>query len=104
MEQPIVQLASRKSKKSHSPSLEGFLDWVERGGTEIKRDMERGRNEVRVMTVHGAKGLQAPIVYLPDTTRVPRFNDRLLTSPEDDGRLWLPRADDANIAADAAHR
>ena len=38
------------------------------GGTEIKRDMERGRDEVRVMTVHGAKGLEADIVILPDTT------------------------------------
>ena len=58
-------------EQSHSPSLEGFLDWVERGGTEIKRDMERGRNEVRVMTVHGAKGLEADIVILPDTTSLP---------------------------------
>ncbi len=58
-------------EKSHSPSLEGFLDWIERGGTEIKRDMERGRNEVRVMTVHGAKGLEADIVILPDTTSLP---------------------------------
>ena len=55
-------------ERGHSPSLEGFLDWVERGGTEIKRDMERGRDEVRVMTVHGAKGLEADIVILPDTT------------------------------------
>ena len=46
-------------------------DWVERGGTEIKRDMERGRDEVRVMTVHGAKGLEADIVILPDTTALP---------------------------------
>jgi ATP-dependent helicase/nuclease subunit A len=58
-------------ERSHSPALEGFLDWVERGGTEIKRDMERGRNEVRVMTVHGAKGLEADIVILPDTTSLP---------------------------------
>jgi ATP-dependent helicase/nuclease subunit A len=53
-----------------TPSLEGFLHWLERGGT-VKRDMERGRNEVRVMTVHGAKGLEADIVILPDTTRPP---------------------------------
>ena len=33
--------------------------------------MERGRNEVRVMTVHGAKGLEADIVILPDTTTLP---------------------------------
>ena len=58
-------------ERSHTPSLEGFLDWVERGDTEIKRDMERGRDEVRVMTVHGAKGLEADIVILPDTTSLP---------------------------------
>ncbi len=55
-------------ERGQTPSLEGFLDWIARGGTEIKRDMERGRDEVRVMTVHGAKGLEADIVILPDTT------------------------------------
>ena len=58
-------------ERSHSPSLESFLHWVEAGGVEIKRDMERSRNEVRVMTVHGAKGLEADIVILPDTTSLP---------------------------------
>jgi ATP-dependent helicase/nuclease subunit A len=55
----------------NTPSLEGFLHWLERGDAEIKRDMERGRDEVRVMTVHGAKGLEADIVILPDTTSLP---------------------------------
>ena len=41
------------------------------GEREIKRDMEHGRDEVRVMTVHGAKGLEAPIVILADTTTPP---------------------------------
>ncbi len=49
------------------PSLTGFLAALRQGGREVKRDMEHGRNEVRVMTVHGAKGLEAPIVFLPDT-------------------------------------
>ena len=49
------------------PSLQGFLSWLRQGRREIKRDMEQGRDEVRVMTVHGAKGLEAPIVFLPDT-------------------------------------
>jgi ATP-dependent helicase/nuclease subunit A len=56
---------------ANTPSLEGFLHWIERGGAEIKRDMERGRDEVRVMTVHGAKGLEADVVILPDTTVLP---------------------------------
>jgi len=49
------------------PSLSGFLHWLREGEREIKRDMDHGRDEVRVMTVHGAKGLEAPIVFLPDT-------------------------------------
>lgn len=49
------------------PSLAGFLAFMRDGDRDIKRDMEHGRNEVRVMTVHGAKGLEAPIVFLPDT-------------------------------------
>jgi ATP-dependent helicase/nuclease subunit A len=49
------------------PSLTGFLTWIRESNREIKRDMEHGRNEVRIMTVHGAKGLEAPVVFLPDT-------------------------------------
>ncbi|HEX3672637.1 MAG TPA: double-strand break repair helicase AddA [Rhizomicrobium sp.] len=67
----------------NAPSLEGFLNWLARGDAEIKRDMERGRDEVRVMTVHGAKGLEADIVILPDTTALPlgpgRHGDLLYT-------------------------
>ena len=77
-------------ERSHSPSLEGFLDWVERGGTEIKRDMERGRNEVRVMTVHGAKGLEADIVILPDTTSLPEPPSRKGHLLYHDGGVLFP--------------
>jgi ATP-dependent helicase/nuclease subunit A len=55
----------------HPPSLEGFLDWVERGASEVKRDMEKGGGAVRIMTVHGAKGLEANIVIVPDTAQIP---------------------------------
>ncbi|HWU25951.1 MAG TPA: double-strand break repair helicase AddA [Rhizomicrobium sp.] len=55
----------------NTPSLESFLHWIEHGDAEVKRDMERGRDEVRVMTVHGAKGLEADIVILPDTAGRP---------------------------------
>jgi ATP-dependent helicase/nuclease subunit A len=63
------------------PSLQGFLCRLRKGQREIKRDMEQGRDEVRVMTVHGAKGLEAPIVFLPDTcsTRSARQSNSLLT-------------------------
>ncbi|HKX08087.1 MAG TPA: double-strand break repair helicase AddA [Stellaceae bacterium] len=55
----------------HPPSLQGFLHWLVAGEAEVKRDLDQGMGEVRVLTVHGAKGLEAPIVILPDTTSVP---------------------------------
>ncbi len=58
-------------ERDHPPSLEGFLHWLEAGNTQIKRDLEQGHGEVRVMTVHGAKGLQANVVFLPDTCVTP---------------------------------
>jgi ATP-dependent helicase/nuclease subunit A len=58
-------------EREHVPSLQGFLHWLEAGRAEVKRDMEQGQGQVRVMTVHGAKGLQAPVVFLPDTCSLP---------------------------------
>ena len=55
-----------------TPSLQGFVAWLRAAPTEVKRDMEIARDEVRVMTVHGAKGLEAPIVVLADTTTPPK--------------------------------
>ncbi len=51
------------------PSLTGFLVWMETDDLEIKRQMDSAGNRIRVMTVHGSKGLEAPIVFLPDTAR-----------------------------------
>jgi ATP-dependent helicase/nuclease subunit A len=91
-------------------SLQGFLHWLERGGLEVKRDSDVGlRDEVRIMTVHGAKGLQAPIVILADTMQKPDKPERLLwpdTPPPGShhalpwGPLWVPRTkhDDALAA------
>jgi ATP-dependent helicase/nuclease subunit A len=58
-------------ERRHTPSLQGFTAWLRTAGVEIKRDAEMTRDEVRVMTVHGAKGLEAPIVILADTTTRP---------------------------------
>ena len=55
-------------EQDHIPTLQGFLDWFDRGDVEIKRDQLEGGNEVRLMTVHGAKGLQAPLVILANAT------------------------------------
>ncbi|NNU79215.1 double-strand break repair helicase AddA [Halovulum dunhuangense] len=55
------------------PSLTGFIDWLSSADPEIKRQLDPASGEVRVMTIHGAKGLEAPIVILPDTAP-PRGN------------------------------
>ncbi|SIN99898.1 DNA helicase/exodeoxyribonuclease V, subunit A [Parasphingorhabdus marina DSM 22363] len=55
-------------EQNHVPTLQGFLDWFDRGDVEIKRDQGEVANEVRLMTVHGAKGLQAPVVVLANAT------------------------------------
>ncbi|MDO8290566.1 MAG: double-strand break repair helicase AddA [Parvibaculum sp.] len=61
-------------ERDHAASMQGFLHWVSEGSAEIKRDMDKGRNEVRIMTVHGAKGLEADIVFMPDTCAAPGGN------------------------------
>ncbi len=76
-------------ERLHAPSLEAFLHWLAAGEAEVKRDLELGRDEVRVLTVHGAKGLQAPLVFLPDTCRVPSQDDRLLWLEDGEGELLL---------------
>jgi ATP-dependent helicase/nuclease subunit A len=74
------------------PSLQGFLCRLRQGQREVKRDMDQGRDEVRVMTVHGAKGLEAPIVFLPDTcsTRSARGANSLLTLDDAELPSGLP--------------
>ena len=105
---PLDELlsASLAYERRHGPSLQGFLRWLAAGDIEVKRDFDqRGREEVRILTVHGAKGLQAPIVFLPDTLQLPAQLPRVLWS--DDGLpLWrgnggaAPALDAAKTAAE----
>lgn len=78
--------------------LELFMQFFESNPTEIKREMEEAGGQVRIMTVHGSKGLQAPIVILPDAIpqKAGRKNSGLLW-PDKTGLefpLWSPRTDD----------
>jgi ATP-dependent helicase/nuclease subunit A len=74
---PIEELvnAALAFEREAAPSLQQFIDWFDRGDVEIKRDPSQPGNAVRVMTVHGAKGLQAPIVVLADATSDPDFKN-----------------------------
>jgi len=86
----FLELALGYERKAPA-SLQGFMAWLRAADTEVKRDMEITRNEVRVMTVHGAKGLEAPVVFLVDTT----------TSPSDTQRLRLINLPQGNAAPNA---
>tara|TARA_R110000787_G_scaffold74641_1_gene165807 strand:+ start:8956 stop:12492 length:3537 start_codon:yes stop_codon:yes gene_type:complete len=102
---PVEALMSRalQHDAAEPASLQGFLAAMEAHDTEIKRDLAAPEREVRVMTVHGAKGLQAPVVVLPDTTAGPRGGSArmfdLAGMP-----VWSPRkdADTPELAAQRA--
>ncbi|MDT8345537.1 MAG: double-strand break repair helicase AddA, partial [Thermohalobaculum sp.] len=116
-EDPIDELLEQALafEERETPSLAGFIAWVEAGDIQVKREMTAGAGQVRVMTVHGAKGLEAPVVILPDTMARPNRGGgrpRLLPAPGDAGALPLmlwagPAGDDpaplaaARAAADA---
>ncbi len=79
-------------ERRETPSLQGFLAWMRAADTLVKRDMDADRGEVRVMTVHGAKGLEAPVVILADTTTPPQgpYQPRLLEVPPVKARPGAP--------------
>ncbi|MGD9767289.1 MAG: double-strand break repair helicase AddA [Pseudolabrys sp.] len=96
-----------------TPSLQGFVTWVRTTSSDVKRDLEMERNEVRVMTVHGAKGLEAPVVFLPDTlsppaghpSRQPKLIELPSVSAVPDAPsaiVWAPRKDEDDTATAAA--
>ena len=92
--EPIDELlgAALAHARSHPPSLQGFVFWLRQSGAEVKRQAQEAGQTVRVMTVHGAKGLQAPLVVLPDTTALPPEGGGLVWT-EDGWPLWSPRSE-----------
>jgi ATP-dependent helicase/nuclease subunit A len=79
-------------ERGETPSLQGFVAWLRAARASIKRDMEIARDEVRVMTVHGAKGLEARNVILADTTTPPQgwHPPRLLALPAEQAAPGAP--------------
>ncbi len=59
----------------HPPMHEAFLAWIEAGNVEVKRENDRESQAVRLLTIHGAKGLEAPVVILADAAHDPRPDD-----------------------------
>lgn len=75
-------------ERGEVPSLTGFLVWLGADEIEIKRQLEGAGRAIRVMTVHGAKGLEAPIVVLPDTARLRAPRTAEVTRLPDGPAFW----------------
>jgi ATP-dependent helicase/nuclease subunit A len=89
----VLRLALAYERAGGS-SLPRFLDALQKSGADIKRDLSAARREVRVMTVHGAKGLEAPIVILADACGSSERAERLLSLPAGGEKrvpAWVPR-------------
>lgn len=89
---PVEEFLSRAlaHEREGAPSLARFITVLAADEGQIKREMDAGRGEVRVMTVHGAKGLEAPIVFLPDTTQIPKNRSGGLYAHDEAGLIWAP--------------
>ena len=102
---PIDELlsAALDFESKATPSLQAFLDWFDRGDVDVVRDSAAPLDAVRVMTAHGAKGLQAPLVILADACVDPTKTPRSLLrwSPHDDHDplpIFRPRNDETTDA------
>lgn len=78
-------------EENETPSLQGFLTWFKNRENIIKRDLDQSDlNTVKIMTVHGSKGLQGNIVFLPDAQRLPTTENRFFW--DENLPLWIARA------------
>lgn len=99
----LAQALAAEARGVHA--LEAFVADMASAEIDVKREQEDGKGEVRVMTAHGAKGLEAPVVFLPDTTSRALALGGPLLDAEGGGFLWAPRkADDCAPSAAARAR
>jgi ATP-dependent helicase/nuclease subunit A len=97
---------AQNAEKSGIFGLSAFIETLTRTAPEIKREASSARNEVRIMTVHGAKGLESPYVFLVDDggSPIPKQKDPLLEievphgNQQVRGFLWVPKKDYHNSA------
>lgn len=75
------------------PSLTGFISWLQAEEVQIKRQMDGAGDRIRVMTVHGSKGLEAPIVILPDTANWEMKMQAQIYPAENGGVMWQVNKD-----------
>ena len=86
---PIDELlnAANAYAGSHVASLQGFIRWFDAGDGELKREASEAGDQVRVMTVHGSKGLQAPIVILADSAIRPDASGEMTLEDRPSGAI-----------------
>ncbi|WP_460272930.1 double-strand break repair helicase AddA [Celeribacter sp. ULVN23_4] len=84
---------ARSYEAAETPSLTGFIAWLESQDIQLKRVLDENSNLVRVMTAHGSKGLEAPIVILPDTLKALREPRDEFIEPVKDQLVWKGPAD-----------
>ena len=99
-------------EQTHTPSLEAFISWILQDEVIIQKEMEQGESDtVKIMTVHGSKGLQAPIVILADTTKIKNKSRKSEFLWDKDNTFYFPlsagsydakcnKIKDANLEAD----
>lgn len=92
-------------ERNDVPSLTGFLNWMETDDVEVKRTMDAVGDQIRVMTVHGAKGLESPIVIMPDTAAKTDPNKDNILVIDDERAIWKPKAEEmVPFASEAANK
>ena len=79
------------------PSLERFTNWIEGESLEVKRDMELTSGSVRIMTVHAAKGLEAPVVFIAEREGKPRLRSSIVWDPDDTAIFKLPEVERPDV-------
>lgn len=90
LEEFLAQVIAAEGRSVHD--LESLAADFARLDIVVKRELEGGRDEVRVMTAHGSKGLEAPIVFLPETTSQQSPRGSPLMETPDGGFLWCAAA------------
>lgn len=97
---PLDELVSEalRFEEQHIPTLQHFIAWLTEDETSKKRDLSQATGQVRIMTAHASKGMEAPIVFVVDLPKQPR-TDALLDGEVGEVPLFLPFADWAEEVA-----
>lgn len=89
----FLNLANEYEKTHNNSTILNFISFLENTDLEIKRDMEQKTDEIKILTVHASKGLESPIVILPDTnhtTKTIQRIDEILRYKEEGNDYYIP--------------